>query len=71
MLASIDGTSPEYMALTPHILAARHVSPPSILGNNLAIQPKNRSGWPSSAEVLIRMDGCFPEWMAKLPSTLR
>jgi hypothetical protein len=59
------------MALTPHILAPRHVSPPSILGNDLVGQSENCSDWPSLPEVLARMDGSFPEWMAKMPSTLR
>jgi hypothetical protein len=59
------------MALAPHILAQRHISPPSILGNNLGPHSRNRSGWTSSAEVQARMDGCFPECMANLPSTLR
>lgn len=71
MFARIDGASPEYMALAPHILAARHVSPPNILGELLPIQFKNPTGWPSSPEVPARMDGSFPEWMAKTPSTLR
>lgn len=71
MFASINGASPGYMAPTPHILAQRHISPPSILGNNLGPHSRNRSGWTSSAEVLARMDGCFPECMANLPSTLR
>lgn len=71
MLASIDGTSPGYMALTPHILAPRHVSPPSILGNNTLPPSQNRSGWASSAEAQARMDGSFPEYMAKTPSTSR
>ena len=71
MFASVDGASPGYMALTPHILALRHVSPPSILGNNRVTHSKNRSGWPSSAEALTRMDGSFPEYMANLPSTSR
>ena len=71
MFARIDGASPEYMARAPHILAARHVSPPCIPGKLSLIQFKAPAGWPSSPEVLARMDGSFPEWMAKLPSTLR
>lgn len=71
MFASVDGASPGYMALTPRILAPRHVSPPSILGNNLIIHSPNCSGWPSSPDALARMDGGFPEYMAKTPSTLR
>lgn len=71
MFASIDGAMPGYMALAPHILVPRHVLPPSILGNSLVTHSKNHSGWASSGEVLTRMDGCFQEWMAKMPSTLR
>ena len=71
MFARIDGASPEYMALAPHILAPRHVSPPSILGNMSPFISQSRSGCPSSPEVLTRMDGSFPGWMAKMPSTLR
>ena len=71
MFASIDGAVPEYMALAPHILAPRHVLPPSILGNMLPTPSQSHSGWPSSPEVLARMDGSFPECMAKMPSTLR
>ena len=71
MFTSIDGASPGYTALTPHILAPRHISPPSILGKHLAANPKTRSGRPSSPEVLPRMDGRFPEYTAKTPSTLR
>jgi len=71
MIASIDGAGPGYMTLTPHILAPRHVSPPPILGNNLAIHHTNPSGWPSSTEAQARMDGSFPEYMAHAPSTSR
>ncbi|WP_428827389.1 hypothetical protein ACLIKD_04820 [Azonexus sp. IMCC34842] len=71
MFASIDDAGPGYMALRPHIPAARHISPPSILENNLANYSTSRSVWPSSAEALARMDGCFPEYMAKTPSALR
>jgi hypothetical protein len=71
MFASIDDAGPGYMALTPHILAPRHVSPPSILGNNPVTHRTSRSNWPSSAEALTRMDGCFPEYMAETPSTSR
>lgn len=71
MLARIDGTTPDYMARVPHILASHHVSPPSILGNISPPPFQSRSGWPSSTEVLARIDGCFPEWMANMPSTLR
>jgi len=71
MFASIDGAHPGYMALTPHIPAPRHVSPPSILGNKLLAGSEERSGWPSSAKVGARMDGGSPEYMAKSPSTLR
>ncbi len=71
MFASVDGVSPEYMALAPHILAPRHVSPPSILGNFRVTRSPTPSGWLSSAEALARMDGSFPEWTANMPSTLR
>jgi hypothetical protein len=59
------------MALAPRILEQRHVSPPSILGNNPPSPSQSRSGWSSSVEVLARMDGSFPEYMAKTPSTSR
>jgi hypothetical protein len=71
MFASVDGAAPGYMALTPHILARRHVSPPSTLGNDVVAYSKSLSDWPSSADALARMDGSFPECMANLPSTLR
>lgn len=71
MFASIDGAGPGYMALAPHIPDSRHVSPPSIAGNNLVDQPKRHSGRPSSAEAPARMDSSFPEYMAILKSTLR
>ena len=71
MFASMDGGRPGYMAITPHIQAPRHVSPPPILGNNLVSHSKNGSGWPSSAEAPARMDGSVPEYMANLPSTSR
>lgn len=71
MFATVDGGSSGYMAFTPDIPAPCHVLPPSILGNDLVIHLQNRSGRPASAEALARMDGCFPEWMAKTPSTLR
>jgi len=29
MFAKVDGASPRYIALTPHILAPRHIPPPS------------------------------------------
>ncbi len=51
MFASVDGANPGYMA---HILAPRHVSPPSILGNSLLTVLLNRSVRPSSAETLAR-----------------
>ena len=71
MFASVDGVNPGYTAFTPHILAPRHVFVPSIPGNNLSTQPKTLLNRPFSAEALDRMDGGFPEWMAKSPSTLR
>jgi hypothetical protein len=71
MFASVDGVNRGYTAFAPHILAPRHVFVPSIPGNNLSTQPKALLNRPSSAEVQDRMDGCFPEWMAKSPSTLR
>jgi hypothetical protein len=71
MFARIDVAHPEYMALAPHILAPRPVSPPSILGNGLIDQSENYSGWPFPAEAQTRMGGSFPEYMANLPSTLR
>lgn len=71
MFTSVDGGSPGYTALTPHIQTARHVSPPSILGNNLAASPANRSWWASSADALARMGGGLPECMACMPSTSR
>jgi hypothetical protein len=70
MFASVDGANPGYMALAPHILAPRHVSSPSILGNSPLVF-LDRTGWPLSAEAPTRMDGGFPECMAKMPSTLR
>jgi len=71
MFASVDGANPGYVAFAPHILAPHHVFVPSIPGNNLLTQPKTRSDRPSSAEAQDRMDGYFPESMAKSPSTLR
>ena len=71
MFARIDGAHPEYTARTPHILAPRRISLPSILGNMLPISLQNRAGWPFPLEELARIDDCFPEWMAKTPSTLR
>jgi len=71
MFASMDGASSGYVALAPSMLAQRHVSPPSILDNDLPTSLKNRSGWPSSANPLARMDGRFPECMAETPSTSR
>ena len=71
MFASVDGVNPGYTAFAPHILAPRHAFVPSIPGNNLPTQPKTLLSRPFSAEALDRMDGGFPEWMAKSPSTLR
>ena len=71
MIASVYGASLGYMALTPHILAPRHVSPPSILGNTIVIDSRSCSGWPSSADAQTGMDGSFPEYMANMPSTSR
>jgi hypothetical protein len=69
--ASMDGMRPGYMAQMPHTQAARHVLPPSILGNNSPLLSQCRSGLPCSAKVLARMDGSFPEYLAKTPSTSR
>jgi hypothetical protein len=71
MFASMDGASSGYVALAPSMLAQRHVSPPSILDNDLLTSLKSCSGWPSSAKPLARMDGRFPECMAETPSTSR
>jgi hypothetical protein len=71
MFARVDGASPGYMAFTPHILAARRVSPPSILGNNWVAHSQSRSGGPFSTKALAWIDGGFPEYMAETPSTLR
>lgn len=71
MFASIDGANPGYMALAPDILALRHVSLPPILGNNRVAHSSSCFEWLSSAEVLVRMDGGYPECMANLKSTLR
>lgn len=71
MFARIDGAHPEYTARTPHILAPRRISLPSILGNVLPIPFQNRTGWPFLLEELAGIDGSFPGWMAKMPSTLR
>lgn len=71
MFASVDGANSGYMAVTPHIPAPRQVFVPTIPGNNLLTRPKAPSNRQSSAEVQDRMDRCFPESMAKSPSTLR
>jgi hypothetical protein len=71
MFARVDGGRPGYMALAPHILESRHISRPSILGNDLITPSASCSGWSSSAEALTRMDGSFPEYMAETPSTSR
>ena len=71
MFASVDGAMPGYMAPEPHILAPRHVFPPSILGCHLTNTTLRLSGRYSSAESLTRMDGGYPECMAKIKSTLR
>jgi len=71
MFASVDGAEPRYMALAPHILAPRHVSPPSILGNNMSPPAQRTTGCGFQADTLSSMDGCKPEYLAKSPSTLR
>jgi hypothetical protein len=71
MFARIGGEHPGYMARTPHILAPRNVSPPSILGDNRVAHSRRCSSWPFSAEALARIDGGFPEYRAETPSTLR
>jgi hypothetical protein len=71
MVAKLFGALPEYTALTPHMLGMRHVSSPSILGSNVVFPPQPTAGRHSSTDVRARMDGGFPEYMAKSPSTLR
>jgi len=71
MFARVYGVLPEYMALVPHMLDMRHVSSPPILGNYLALPPKPTAGGHCSTDVRASMDGGFPEYMAKSPSTLR
>lgn len=71
MFARVHGALPEYTALMPHMPGMRHVSSPSIPGNNLALPPQPTAGQHSSTDVRASMDGGFPENMAKSPSTLR
>ncbi len=55
----------------PHMPGIRHVSSPSIPGNDLVLPPQPMAGRHSSTDVRASMDGGFPEYMAKSPSTLR
>ena len=71
MFARVDGALPGYTALTPHMLGMRHVSSPSIPGNDLVLPPQHTAGRHSSTDVRASMDGGFPEYMARSPSTLR
>ncbi len=69
MFTSVDGASPGYMALMPHILAPRHVLPPSILGSHSASPPQSRMVQSSLAEVPIGIAGDLAEYAAFMPST--
>lgn len=62
MFPSVYRGKPEWMAMTPHIPAARHVLPPSILGNNspphskatpaARLHLKHRQGWMAARQNL-------------------
>ena len=71
MPANGYGLVPEYTSAMLRTLRPRHVSPPSILGNNPAIRSANHSGWPTSAEAPARVDGVSAEYAAYTPSTSR
>lgn len=70
MFPSVYGGKPEWMAMTPHIPAARHVLPPSILGNNSSPIPKPHSRQ-TAPETSARMDGSTAESASIMKSTLR
>lgn len=71
MFAKVDDALPGDTALMPHFPGQRHLSSPSIPGNTLVLPPQPMPGRHSSTDVWASMDGGFPEYMAKSPSTLR
>src|SRR6185369_3020693 len=71
MLANEYGAPPGDTAARPRAPVPCHVSPPPILGNHLLDPSASQSGWPSSADVLARIDGVLPAYTAYMPSTSR
>jgi len=59
------------MAMTPHIPAARHVQPPSILGNNSPPPFQSHTSRQTAPETSARMDGSTAESASIMKSALR
>jgi hypothetical protein len=69
--AKVFSLFPEYTSACSRIPSARHVSPPSIPGNNLVASAASHSDWSFSAEASAGVDGLLPECVADMPSALR